>query len=360
MSDAPKPQPGIMEITLYQAGASHLPGDGPVLKLSSNENPFGPGEAARAAYRAAAEHLELYPSSDHAGLRAAIAQNLDVPATQVICGAGSDELLNLIAQAYAGPGDEVIHTAHGFLMYMIAARTAGATPIEVPELARRVDVDQILAALTPRTRIVYVTNPGNPTGTLLKTSEIERLVDALPRTVLLVLDGAYAEYVTDTDYDAGRALALSRPNVVMTRTFSKIHGLGGLRVGYAVAAQQIIDVLNRMRGPFNLSAPALAAAEAAMRDRDHVAYCRAQNSDNGAWLRAGLMALGLEVDPSSANYLLVRFKEQTAAEAAEARLRAARILVRKTAAYKLPGCLRITIGDRAACARVLEAIGAGL
>ena len=252
------PQPGIMDIALYEGGAAHVEGVSNVVKLSSNENPFGPSQAAIKAFEAAGRRLHRYPSSDHSGLRTAIAEVHDLDADRIICGAGSDEVIAFLCLAYAGVGDEVIHTEHGFAMYAISARAAGAVPIEVREQNRVTDVDAILEACTNRTKLVFIANPNNPTGTMIAASEVERLAKNLPEQTILVLDGAYAEYVEG--YDGGAALVDARENVVMTRTFSKIYGLGALRVGWGYGPKQIIDVLNRIRGPFNVSDAGLTGA----------------------------------------------------------------------------------------------------
>ncbi len=348
------PQPGIMEIALYQGGASRLPGVENVIKLSSNENPFGSPPMAVEAVRRAAATLHRYPSSDHGALRAAIGEVHGLDPARIICGAGSDEIIAFLCQAYAGPGSEVIHTEHGFAMYRISALAAGATPVEVPERDRIVDVDAILAAATSRTRLVFIANPANPTGTMVEASELARLAENMPDQAIVVLDGAYAEYVED--FDGGAALAGARDNVVMIRTFSKIYGLGGLRIGWGYGPQGIIDVLNRVRGPFNLSTPALAAAEAAVRDREWVARCRRENAKWRAWLAAALAELGIPSDTSCANFILARFASPGQAEAADAHLQSRGIIVRRVAGYKLPAALRITIGGEEACRRVAEAL----
>lgn len=348
-----RPQPGILEIDLYVGGESRLPGHANVLKLSSNENPFGPSPRAVEAYRHAAHSLHLYPDSTHADLRGAIAEVHGLDASRVICGVGSDEILTFLAQAYAGPATEVIHTEHGFGLYRINALAVGATPVEVPEATRRVDVDAILAACSTRTALVFVANPSNPTGSFLSAAELARLAAGLPPQTLLVLDGAYAEYVQD--FNGHADLVEARDNVVMTRTFSKIHGLGGLRVGWGYGPAHVIDTLNRIRGPFNLSTAALAAAEAAVRDTERVAWCRAENARNRTLLARGLGDLGVPSDPSEANFILARFRDRAEAEACDAHLRSRGIIVRRVAGYKLPAALRITVGDREACERVLEA-----
>lgn len=354
MSHGIHPKPGILDIALYVGGASHLDGQSSVLKLSSNENPFGPSEAAMQAFARAGHDLHRYPSTDHGALRAAIGEVWGIDPAQIACGVGSGELLKILADAYAGAGDEVVYTEHGFSMYPIYAKACGATSVVVPEKARHVDVDAILAACSARTRLVYLANPANPTGTMIPAAEVARLADGLPPQALLVLDGAYAEYVPD--FDAGRDLVAARENVVMTRTFSKIYGLGGLRIGWAYGPQAVIDVINRLRGPFNLSAAALAAAEAAMRDTAHTARCRSENARWRDWMAAGLAELGVPSDPSSANFILARFADTAEAQGCDAYLRAQGIIVRQVGGYGLPACLRITVGDESACRRVVHAV----
>ena len=350
------PQPGILEIAPYQGGASHLAGRTDVLKLSSNENPHGPSPAAVAALKGAAETLNRYPSTDHASLRAAIGRTHGVDPAQVICGAGSDELISMLCYAYAGPGTEVIHTEHGFALYRITALAAGATPVEVAERDRHVDVDAILGRAGPLTRIVFIANPTNPAATVLPGDELRRLAEGLPEACLLVLDGAYAEFSEGCDGGAGLVEALD--NVVMLRTFSKLYGLGGLRVGWGYGPAHVIDVLNRIRPPFNLGAPQLAAAEAALGDVAFVQHSLSENARLRVWLRERLAAVGIASDESHANFILARFDSPDEADAAEARLREDGILVRKVGGYKLPECLRITVGDEAGCARVAASLAA--
>ncbi|WP_439332820.1 histidinol-phosphate transaminase [Tranquillimonas alkanivorans] len=344
-----------MDIQLYQGGASHAEGVSDVVKLSSNENPFGPSDAVKEAVRKSVHELHRYPSIDHLSLRRAIAQVHKLDADRIICGVGSDEIISFLCNAYAGPGDEVIHTEHGFAMYRISTLAAGATPVEVPERERTVDVDAILDACCFRTKLVFIANPANPTGTMIGGNEVARLADGLPPQTLLVLDGAYAEYVDG--FDGGASLVDSRDNVIMTRTFSKLYGLGGLRIGWGYGPAPVIDVLNRVRGPFNLSQTQLVAAEAAIRDRGYAERCRAENARLRTWLAEALAGLGVPSDTSCANFVLARFSDQDEAEACEAYLRSRGLLVRKVAGYKLPNCLRITVGDESACRRVVHAVG---
>ena len=348
------PQPGILDIALYVGGESRVAGHAQVLKLSSNENPFGPPPSAMAAFTAAAGELHRYPSTDHASLRAALGQVHGLDPDRIICGVGSDEVLQFLTQCYAGPGLEVIHTRHGFAMYRILTLAAGATPVEVPETDLRVDVDAILSAVTDRTRLVFIANPANPTGTMLPEADLIRLADALPAHAILVIDSAYAEFAEG--YDGGARLATERANVVMTRTFSKLYGLGGLRIGWGYGPRAIIDVLARVRQPFNLSNAQLDAAEAAVRDRAFAARCLAENARLRDWLRTQLLDVGLDCDESHANFVLARFGNADEAEACDRHLKSEGIIVRRVASYHLPHCLRITVGDEAGCARVANAI----
>lgn len=350
-----RPQPGIMDIALYEGGSAHVAGVENAVKLSSNENPFGPSEKAKEAFARAVHKLNRYPNTDHAALRAAIAEVHGLDPDRIICGTGSDEIIHFLCQAYAGPGDEVLFTDHGFLMYRISAMAAGATPVSVAETMRTTDVDKLLAGVSERTRLVFIANPNNPTGTMIGLAEVERLARALPDQAILVLDGAYAEYVEG--YDGGAALATDLPNVFMTRTFSKIYGLGGLRIGWGYGPREIIDVLNRIRGPFNLSAAQQEAAEAAVRDRDYLEKCRAENARMRHWLAEALAEKGVPSDVSMANFILARFGSEAMAIACDEALRAEGLIVRRVAGYGLPDCLRITVGDEPSCRRVAHVIG---
>jgi len=350
------PQPGILDIVPYQGGAGSVKGVSNVTKLSSNENPLGPSPLAIEAARNTLKSMHRYPSSDHGALRAAIGQAHGIDPERVICGAGSDEIIAFLCQAYAGPGDEVVHTEHGFGMYRISALAAGATPVEVRERERVTDVDAILAGCTDRTRLVFIANPNNPTGTMIGAAEVARLADGLPPQALLVLDGAYAEYVPG--FDSGLALIEARENVVMTRTFSKIYGLGALRVGWGYGPKSVIDVLNRIRGPFNLTATALAAAEAAVADTAYLDHCRDENARLRTWLGEALAEHGVPSDTSCTNFILARFADQAEAEACDAYLQTKGLIVRRVAGYNLPNALRITVGDEPSCRHVAAEIGA--
>ncbi|MEO1282897.1 MAG: histidinol-phosphate transaminase, partial [Pseudomonadota bacterium] len=341
----PAPQPGILEIDPYIPGASHLPSGRTPIKLSSNETPLGPSPAALQAYRDAADALERYPDGQATKLREAIAQVHGLKADQIICGAGSDELLNLLAAAYLGPGDEAIYSEHGFLVYRIAILANGATPVIAPEIDLTTDVDAILARVTPKTRMVFIANPNNPTGSVLPAAEVERLRAGLPDDIILVLDGAYAEYVEGDDYTDGAEL-VERTNTVMTRTFSKIHGLAALRLGWAYAPPPMIDVMNRIRGPFNVGSPALAAGEAAVRDTAHVESAILHNSKWLPRLTEEITRLGLTVTPSVANFVLIHVPNRLGRSAADldAYLKSQAILLRRVTGYGFPDALRMSIG----------------
>lgn len=354
MTDAIRPQPGIMDIALYEGGKAHVAGMTNVVKLSSNENPFGPSDRAKEAFQRTVHSLHRYPNTDHGPLREAIADVHGLDPSRVICGVGSDEIITFLCQAYAGPKDEVVFTEHGFLMYRISALAVGATPVEVRERERTTDVDAILAACNRRTKLVFIANPNNPTGTMISVAEIERLAAGIPKQAILVLDGAYAEYVEG--YDGGLAIVEARQNVVMTRTFSKIYGLGGLRIGWGYGPKAIIDVLNRIRGPFNLSTTQLEVAEAAVRDQDFVNRCRAENARMRHWLSVALAEIGVPSDTSMANFVLARFASEDEATACDSFLQSQGLIVRRVASYKLPHCLRITVGDEASCRRVAHAV----
>lgn len=356
----PAPKRGIMEIEAYVPGASSVPGGREPVKLSSNENPLGPSAAAVEAFKAAAGTLSRYPDGSASGLRHAIARVHGLNPDRIVCGAGSDELLNLLAHAYLEPGDETIFTEHGFLVYRIVTLGCGAKPVVAPEKDLRTDVDAILARVTPRTKIVFIANPNNPTGTYLPFDEVRRLRQGLPDHVLLVLDAAYSEYVRRNDYEAGIELVATTGNTVMTRTFSKIHGLAALRLGWAYCPAAVADVLNRIRGPFNVSTPAIAAGIAALEDRGHVEKSVAHNEKWLAWMTAELEKLGLRVTPSVANFLLVHFPNEIGrnADAADAFLQSRAIIVRKMGSYGLPGALRVTIGTEAENRATLAALEA--
>ncbi|TVS00087.1 MAG: histidinol-phosphate transaminase [Rhodospirillales bacterium] len=344
--NAPRPRPGILEIAPYVGGESSVAGVARVIKLASNESALGPSPAAVEAMAAAAPVMHRYPDGHCTRLRQALADRHGLNADNIVCGAGSDELISLLCRAYAGPGEQVLYSRHGFLMYPIAARTVGAEPVAAPETNLVADVEALLARVTERTRLLFLANPNNPTGTYLTGDALERLRRGLPGHVLLVLDAAYAEYVDDPDYEAGERLVDGGENVVVTRTFSKIYGLGGLRLGWAYAPAGVADVLNRMRNPFNVSAPAQEAGVAALADQAFLDRARAHNATWRAWTTAALRRLGLGVGDSAGNFVLVRFPPAPGhdAVAADAFLKRRGIIVRRMESYGLPDALRISIG----------------
>ncbi len=352
----PTPKPGILSISPYVGGKSKTEGGTPVIKLSSNENPYGPSPKAIAAFQEAAHLLHRYPDGSHLALREAIASVESLPSQQLVCGSGSDELIGLLIHAYAGLGDEVLFSEHGFLMYRIYALGNSATPVTAPEKDLTADVDALLAAVTPRTKLLFIANPNNPTGTLLGYSEIERLRAHLREDVILVLDAAYSEYLDNPAQD-GRALVAAGTNTVVMHTFSKIYGLGALRLGWAYAPAPIVDVLNRIRGPFNVNSAALAAGLAAISDKDYTRSMREKNNEQLKRMSDGITQRGFRVIPSAANFILVEFPETTGQTAADANhfLLSHGIITRDVSSYGLTRHLRITIGTEAENTAVLQA-----
>lgn len=342
----PVPNPGITEISPYVPGKSSLPGSGPVIKLSSNETPLGPSKRAVAAYQAEAANLARYPDGASTRLREAIGALFGLEPSRIVCGAGSDELLNLLAHSYLAPGDEAIYSQHGFLVYKIAIMSNGATPVVAPETNLTCDPDALLDRVTDRTRMVFIANPNNPTGTYVPIEAIRRLRSNLPDTVLLVLDGAYAEYVRRNDYEAGIELVATTENTVMTRTFSKIYGLASLRLGWAYCPKDVADVLNRVRGPFNVTGEAIAAGVAAIEDQSHVQIAREHNDKWLPWLNDKFSGLGLQVCPSVGNFLLISFPDKPGQTAVDADkfLNGRRIVLRRVGSYGLPDALRMSVG----------------
>jgi histidinol-phosphate aminotransferase len=348
--ERPQPRPGVLDIQAYVPGKSSAPGVAKVFKLSSNETPLGPSPQSIAAYNAVGHHLEDYPDGAATDLREAIGRALGLDPNRLVCGAGSDDLLNLIARAYLQDGDEAIHTTHGFLVYPIATLGAGATPVVAAEKDFTADVDAILAKVTPRTKIVFLANPNNPTGTYIPFDEVKRLHAGLPKNVLLVLDAAYAEYVRRNDYESGIELVATSENVVMCRTFSKIYGLAALRLGWLYGPAHVVDALNRIRGPFNVGAPSIAAGVAAIADTAHVENSRQHNEKWLAWVTTEISKLGLKVTPSVGNFILIHFpdtKGKTAKDA-DALLTTRGCLLRAVAGYHLPNALRMSIGTEEA------------
>jgi histidinol-phosphate aminotransferase len=355
----PSPKPWIEAIHAYVPGKAKGADGRALIKLSANENPLGTSPAAIAAF-AEAGAAARYPDPDAAALREAIGALHGIDAGRIVCGTGSDELLNLAAQAYAGPDDEVLFSRFSFSVYDIAARRCGATPVEAPDRDYATDVDALLAAVTGRTRVVFVANPNNPTGTCLPRSEIARLHAGLPGDVLLVLDQAYAEYLAEDEDDGGLELAATHANVLVTRTFSKIYGLAGERIGWATGAPELIASLNRIRGPFNVTNHGQAAATAALGDQDFVRRSREHNAMELARFEAAMAALGnhgIRPVPGKANFSLVLFEGALSAETALSALAEGGYAVRHLPGQGLPHALRITIGTAGQMDDIARIIG---
>lgn len=346
LQNAPRMKPWIEGIHAYVPGKAETADGRPLIKLSANENPLGTSPAALSA-RLAAGDPSRYPDPDSRALRAALGAMHGINPARIVCGTGSDELLNLAAQGFAGPGDEVLYVRYGFAVYDIAARRCGAAPVVAPDIDYGTDVDALLALVSERTRVVFLANPNNPTGTALARAEVARLHAGLPGDVLLVLDQAYAEYLESDEDDGGLALAAAHRNVLVTRTFSKIYGLAGDRIGWATGDPGLVDVLNRIRGPFNVTVAGQAAALAALDDQEFVCASRLANAEGRAAFEAAIAALGnhgLRAVPSKANFVLLLFDGALTAEAALTGLAEIGYAVRWLPGQGLPQALRITIG----------------
>jgi len=340
----PTPNSGILDIAPYVGGKSTAGAGVRVVKLSSNETPLGASPLAISAYKEAAATLHRYPDGTASKLREAIAEVYGLPFEQIVCGAGSDELIGLLVHAYVTAGDEILISEHGFLMYKIYGQSVGAKVIPAPEKNLKTDVDALLKAVTQKTKIVFIANPNNPTGSYISAAEMKRLRDGLPDNVILAIDDAYCEYADAPDYSDGSELVKASENTVMLRTFSKIYGLSALRIGWMFAPANIVDVINRIRGPFNVSTPAIMAGVAAVRDVEFTAKAREFNNKWLRWMSEEIAGLGLKVHPSIGNFILVEFSKERSAAAANKFLMERGLIVREVANYGLPNCLRISIG----------------
>jgi len=358
MTPRPTPKPGILEISPYVAGKSKATGAARIIKLSSNENPWGAPESALAAYRDAAAQLHRYPDGGHHALKQTLSDLHGFAVNELICGSGSDELIGLLIHAYAGAGDEVLYSEHGFLMYRIYTLANSATPVTAPEKNLTADVDALLNAVTAKTKILFLANPNNPTGTCLPFSEIRRLRENLPASVILALDAAYSEYMERADYEAGHALVAEGTNTVIFHTFSKIYGLPALRLGWAHGPAEMMEVMNRIRSPFNVTSPALAAGVAALKDDGFITRMRALNRQELLRVSQSLTQLGLEIVPSQVNFLLVKFPRTPGQTAADANhfLMSRGIIPREVVNYGLPDYLRISIGTTEENGLFIEAL----
>ncbi|MFD2204436.1 histidinol-phosphate transaminase [Kiloniella antarctica] len=353
-----KPQPGIMDVSPYVGGKSKVEGVDRICRLASNENPLGASDAAKEAYQSIADDLHRYPDGGSYLLRSGIADAENLDADRIVCGAGSDELLGLLIQSYVGIGDEVVYNEHGFLMYPIGTKIAGGVPVKSAEKDLRIDIDAMLAAVTEKTRIVFLANPNNPTGSYVTEHELRRLRSELRGDILLVIDAAYCEYVDNADYISGASLVEENDNVVMTRTFSKIHGLAALRIGWAYCSTEVADVLNRVRGPFNVSLAAQAAGVAAIQDKAHIERSKELNSRLLNWFRQQVAELKLTTHDSVGNFVLVNFGGAERAASALEFLKNKGVLVRGMAAYGLAEHIRVSIGTEEEMRVVIDSLTA--
>jgi histidinol-phosphate aminotransferase len=344
------PKPGVMDIDAYVPGRSEAKGAARVYKLSSNESPFGPSPKAIAAYEAAEPVLGVYPEGSARILREAIAAHYGLASDRIVCGNGSDEILTLLANCYVRPNDEVLFGAHAFSLYKIVTLANSGVPVEVPTRDLKLVVDDVIARISEKTRLVYIAHPNNPTATYIPVSEMRRLQRALPDSALLVIDAAYSEYVQRNDYEAGIELVSTASNVVMTRTFSKVYGLAGIRIGWAYCPKPVADVLHRVRAPFNINIAAQRAAVAALADTAHTQKAIAHNDFWRSWLIEQIRGLGLRVDDSVANFVLIQFPDAAGrgADDADRFLMARGIIMRACGSYTLPQCLRLTVGGEEA------------
>lgn len=343
----PQPKPWIMAIAPYVPGKSKTDDGRKAIKLSSNENPLGTSEKARAAFANAANSLERYPDASAVELREALAELHGLDPARIIYGNGSDEVLHLAAGAFAGPGDEIIYVNYGFTVYPIATRRVGATPVVAPDKDYATDVDAILASVTDKTRMVFIANPNNPTGTYAGREKIARLHAGLRPDILLVLDHAYAEYIEDQIDDGGMELAKTQANVLVTRTFSKLYGLAAERIGWGYGSAEVIEAMHRIRLPFSITIAGTAAAIAALHDSEFVEHTRRHNAQWRRWFADEIAKLGnagLRAVPSQANFVLVLFEGALTAEAAYKGLMDEGYIVRWLPGQGLPHGLRITIG----------------
>ncbi|RYE07077.1 MAG: histidinol-phosphate transaminase [Hyphomicrobiales bacterium] len=360
MSDRPVPQPGILKIAPYVPGRSDVPTGVTLVKLSANESPLGTSPKAREAYRSLADNLHIYPEGSSRLLREALGEVHGLDPARIVCGFGSDDILHLLAQIYLGEGDEAVMSQYGFNVYPIITRGASAEIVMAPESDFRADVDAILAAVTPRTKIVFLANPNNPTGTYLGADELRRLHAGLRPDILLVIDSAYAEYVTADDYTPGIDLVDAAENIVMVRTFSKM-GIAGERVGWMYGPAHIVDAVHRLRGPFNVTLSGQAVAAAAARDIAFTAELRAHNAKWRDWLARSLASNAIRVPPSQGNFILALFVDAETTRAAFTALRDKGLLVREMHSYGIANGLRISIGlepHMRAVVEVLKAFGA--
>ena len=340
----PVAKQSILDIQPYKGGLSKAKSNNRIIKLSSNEAALGASPKAIEAFKESAKNIERYPDGSAAKLRQAIARTYGLNADNIVCGAGSDEIISFLCLAYAGRGDEVIYTEHGFLMYKIYSLSVGATPVAVSEDNLKTSVDSILKAVNLNTKIVFIANPNNPTGTYINKQEVIRLRENLRGDILLVLDGAYAEFVDEPDYTAGSELVEQYDNIVMTRTFSKIHGLASLRVGWGYCPENVADILNRVRGPFNVTSSALDAAAVAVEDLEFINKAKDFNNEQLSFFERELNSIGIKFIKSYGNFILLKFQSESEAKRVYEYLMDKGVITRPVGNYGLPEYLRISIG----------------
>lgn len=349
-----KAKPLIYDIDPYVGGESKSKDGQRIIKLSSNEGALGPSPKAITALQDMADDMHRYPDGGAVELRHALGKSNNINPDNIVCGAGSDEIISLLCNAYIGDGDEVLYSQHGFLMYPISTKAAGGTPVTAPEKNLTTDVDALLNAVTDRTKLLFIANPNNPTGSYIKRDEIKRLRDHLREDILLILDAAYAEYVENPEYTAGHDLVEQYDNIIVTRTFSKIYAMGGMRLGWSHASDHVTDILNRVRGPFNVSSAAQIAGVAALNDHDFLQRSLETNKEVRTWTVNQLESLGITTYPSVTNFILADFETAEKADKARLHWKEQGVLVRQMGAYSLPSCLRITIGTKEEMALAIE------
>jgi histidinol-phosphate aminotransferase len=344
----------ISEIANYIPGKAKI-GSKKVIKLSSNENALGSSPKALDIYKKHAEEIMRYADGSCVLLREALAIKNKISAEQIVCGAGSDEILAFLTSAFAGVGDEVIYSEHGFLMYPISAKRVGAKAVKVKEKNLRTDVDAMIAAITPKTKIIFIANPNNPTGSYVSELEVRKLINAVPKNILIVLDHAYEEFVEESDYPNAISLVNEFENVVVTRTFSKIYGLASLRIGWSYSSSYVAEILNKIRGPFNVGGPAQVSAVAALQDEEFFAKSKTHNKK---WLEIFFAEIAkipeIKAHPSVANFILLDFGTQEFCQKINNMLLEKGFILREMGAYGLPSCLRMTIGTESENNEILK------
>ena len=335
-------------INIYKGGKSSISGKNNIIKLSSNESSYGPSPKVleKINLQETLSNSHRYPNIDGAKLRDKLASINNLNANQIVLGCGSDETLLFTALAFCQDGDEIIHAQHGFEMYSIITKIVGATSKLVKEDENfKVTVTSILDEVTPSTKIIYLANPNNPTGTYLTRNQIIDILDKLPKNIILVLDGAYAEYVTKEDYDSSFSLVDQFENVIITRTFSKAYGLAGIRLGWCYSSEKVASILNKVKGPFNTQSLSQEMAIIALDDKEYLSKVIKSNRDTKSWFESELEKIKIKTRPSEGNFSFVEMSDQEAKKIF-AHLANSGIIVRQLESYGLPNCLRITIGTR--------------